>query len=85
MYLKSDTLLLDDVFGNFRKMCFKIYDPEKFLSVPGLAWQAALKMTEVKFELLTDIGILLMVEKEIRGVICHATHRYAANNLNGIS
>ena len=45
LYLKSDTLLLPDVFENFRKMCLKIYhlDPVKFLSVPGLAWQTALK------------------------------------------
>ena len=53
----------------------------KFLSVPGLAWQAALKKTEVKLELLTDIDMLLMVEKGIRGGICQAIHRYAkANN-----
>ena len=64
-------------------MCLKIYhlDPPKFLSAPGLAWQAALKMTEVKLELLTDIDVLSMVEKEIRGGICHAIYRYAkANN-----
>ena len=48
-------------------MCFKIYklDPEKFLSAPGLAWQAALKKTKVKLDLLTDIDMLLMVEKGI--------------------
>ena len=64
LYLESDTLLLADVFGNFRQMCLKIYqlDPEKFLLIPGLALQAALKKTEVKLELLTDIDILLMVE-----------------------
>ena len=52
MYLKSDTLLLADVFENFKKMGLKIYelDPVKFLSTPGLAWQAALKKTEVKLE-----------------------------------
>ena len=83
MYLKSDTLLLPDVFENFRKMCSEIYhlDPAKFLSAPGLAWQATLKKTEVKLELLTDIDMLLMVEKGIRGGICPAMHRYAkANN-----
>ena len=60
-------------------MCLKIYhlDPAKLLSAPGLAWQAALKKTDVKLELLTDIDMLLMVEKGIRGGICHAIHQYA--------
>ena len=58
---------LTDLFENFRKMCSKIYnlDPVKFLSAPGLVWQAALKKTEVKLELLTEIDMLLMVEKGI--------------------
>ena len=52
-----------------------------FLSAPGLAWQACLKKTGVKLELLTDIDMLLMVEKGIRGRICQAIHTYAkANN-----
>ena len=83
MYLKSDTLLLADVFENFRKMSLKFYhlDPVKFVSAPGLAWQAALKKTEAKLELLTDTDMLLKIEKGIRGGICHAIHRYAkANN-----
>ena len=82
MYLNSDTLLLADVFENFTKICLKIYhlDPVKFLSAPELAWQAALKKTEVKLELLTDIDMLLMVEKGIRRGICHAIHRYAKTN-----
>ena len=83
LYLKCDTLLLADVFENFRKMCLKIYelDPVKRISAPGLAWQAALKKTKVKLELLTDIDTLLMVEREIRSRIRHAIHRYAkANN-----
>ena len=51
-------------------------DPEKFLSAPGLAWQTALKL-----DLLTDIDMLLMVEKGIRRGICHSIYRYAkANN-----
>ena len=63
-------------------MCLKVYelDPVKFLPAPGLAWQAALKKTEVKLELLADIDMLLMVEKGIRGGICHAIYRYAKAN-----
>ena len=59
LYLKSGTLLLTDVFENFRKMCLKVYhlDPVKFLSAPWLAWQAAFKKTKVKLELLTDINV----------------------------
>ena len=65
--LKSDKLLLADVFENFRNMWTNIFelDPAKFISAPGLAWKAALKKTEVKLELLTDIYILLMVKNEL--------------------
>ena len=83
LYVQSYTLLLADVFENFRNMCIKVYelDPARFLSAPGLAWQACLKKTDIKLELLTDVDMLLMVEKGIRGGICHAIHRYAkANN-----
>ena len=82
LYLKNDPLLLADVFENFRNICGNIYelDPAKFLSAPGLAWQAASKKVEVKLELLTDIDILLMVEKAIRGGISHAIHQYAQAN-----
>ena len=60
-HLKSDALLLANVFENFRKLCLKIYelDPAKFLSAPGLVWQATLKKKKVKLELLTDIDMLL--------------------------
>ena len=83
LYVLSDTLLLADVFENFRNMCIKVYelDTAYFLSAPGLAWQACLKKTEVKLELITDPDMLRMVEKGIRGGICHAILRYAkANN-----
>ena len=63
--------------------CIEIYelDPAHFSSAPRLAWQACFKKTGVKLELLTDICMLLMVEKRIRGGICHAIHKYAkANN-----
>ena len=74
LYVKIDTLLLSDVFENFRNMCFDIYelDPTYFVSAPGLAWQACLKKTGVKLELLTDYDMILMTEKGIRGGICQA-------------
>ena len=76
------TAILADVFENFRNKCLKVYelDPAHFLSLPGLAWQACLKKTSVKLELLTDYDMLLMVEEGIRGGICHAIHRYAKVN-----
>ena len=65
LYVQSDTLLLADVYENFRNMCLDIYelDPVYFVSAPGLAWQACLKKTGVKLELLTDYDMILMIEK----------------------
>ena len=79
LYVQSDTLLLADVLENFRNKCISVYelDPADFLSAAGLAWQACLKKIGVELELLTDIDMLLMVEKGIY----HAIHWYAkANN-----
>ena len=71
LYVPSNTLLLADVFKNFRNICLKIYevDPAKVLSVPELSWQLPLKL-----DLLTDIIMLLMVERDIRGRICHSIY-----------
>ena len=83
LYVQSDTLLLADVFENFRDKCIEIYklDPAHFLSALGLAWQAYLKKTGVKLELLTDYNMLFMVEEGIRGGMCQAVYKYAkANN-----
>ena len=83
MYVQGNTLLSADVVENFRNMCVKIYelDCAKFLSTIGLARQAALKKTKVKKALLTDISMLLMVEKGIRGGILHYIYQYSkANN-----
>ena len=76
MYLQSDTLLLPDVFENFANKYLEIYelDCAKFLSAPGLAWQAALKNTKVKLDLLTDIDMFLMVKKRRRGGIFHSIY-----------
>ena len=82
-YAQSNRLLLADVFENLRDKCIKIYDldPSNFLTRTRLAWQACLKESKAELELLTDIDMLLIVEKGIRGRICHATHRYSqANN-----
>ena len=83
LYVQTDTLLLADVFEKIRNKCIEIYglDPFYFYSASGLAWQACLKKTDVKLELLTDYQMLLMVEAGIRGGMCQSTHRYSkANN-----
>ena len=66
--------MLTDVYENFRDRCIDTYepDPAHFLSAPGLAWQACLKKTKVKLELLTDNDMLMIVEKGIRGEMCNA-------------
>ena len=76
LYVQRDTLLLADVFENFRNMCLEIYelDPTKFLLARGLAWQAALKKIKVKLNLLTD------KEYVKRKGICHYIYRYAKGN-----
>ena len=74
--------MLADVFENFRDKSIEMYelDPAYFLSAPGLAWQPCLKKAKVKSELLTDIDMLLMVEKRIRGRICQAIRRHTNVN-----
>ena len=77
--------MLANVFENFRNMCIEIYklDPAKFLSAPGFAWQAALQKNKIKLDLFTNINMLLMVEKSIRGGICQSIYQYAkANNIH---
>ena len=84
LYAQCDTLLLADVFENFRDKYIKIYelDPAHFVSAPGLARQACLKMTEVKLELITDYDMFMMVEKGVRGRMYQAIHKYAKANNN---
>ena len=86
MYVQTDTLLLADVFENFRNMCTKVHelDPAHFLSALELALQACLKNTEIELQLINDFNMLLMEEQGIKGGICHAIHRYAKANNNYI-
>ena len=83
LYLKSDILLLADVFENFRKACQQYYglDPAHYFTSPGLSWDAMLKMTETELELISDVDMFLFIEKGMRGGISYIANRYGkANN-----
>ena len=76
--------MLADVFENFRNKCLEIYelDPAQFLSASGLAWQACLKKTGVKLELITDDDMPLIIEKGIWDRICQAIYLILIKTMN---
>ena len=83
LYLKSDVLLLCDVFEQFRDTCLKVYklDPAQYYTLPSLSFDCMLRMTKVELELLTDIDIVHFFQKGIRGGISQCTERkHIANN-----
>lgn len=83
LYLKTDVLLLADIFENFRDNCIRLYeiDPAHYYTLPGYSWDCMLKHTQVNIELFTEIDMLLFVERGLRGGISQCSHRYSeANN-----
>ena len=83
LYLKSDVLLLADVFKSFRKTCLQYYklDPSHYFTSPGLSWDAMSKMTNVKLELMTNVDVFQFIEKGMRGAVSYIADRYGkANN-----
>ena len=84
LYLKSDVLLLADVFENIRKTCLQYYklDPVHYFTSAGLSWDAMLKMTKIRLKLMTDVDMNQFVEKGLRGGISYIANRYGrANNM----
>ena len=83
VYLKTDVLLLTDIFETFRSLEIKQYglDPAHYFTLPGASWDALLKQTGVELELLTDINQHLFVERGLRGGVTMVSKRFAkANN-----
>ena len=83
LYLKTDVLLLADVFENFRKAAMVTYglDPAHYYTFPGYSWDCLLKLTNVSLELLSDPDMYLFIEKGLRGGNSMVSHRHAiANN-----
>ena len=83
LYLRTDVILLTNVFESFRSVCLDNYElnPAHFHTAPGLAWRTCLKKTGIKLDLLLDPDMLLMFKRGIRGGITQSVHRWdAANN-----
>lgn len=82
LYLKTDVLLLTDIFENFRDSSITLYelDPAHYYTLPGYSWDCMLKYTGVRIELLTNIDQLMFVERGLRGGITQCSKRNCVAN-----
>ena len=84
LYLKTDVLLLCDVFEKFISVCLKDYglDLSHYFSSPGLSWNAMLKMTGILLEKINNIDVHLFLEKGMRGGVSYISKRYTKSDEN---
>lgn len=82
LYAQSDTLLVAAVLKSCCNKCLEIYklNPTQLFSTPKSVQQECLKKTGVEMKLITNIDMVLMIEKGIRVGICHVISRYAKVN-----
>ena len=82
MYLKTDVLLLCDVFEKFISVCLKDYglDPCHYFSSPGSSWDAMLKFTDIELEKISDIDMHLILEKGMRSGVSYISKRYSKSD-----
>ena len=83
IYLKTDVLLLDDVFENFINTCLNYYDidPCHYFSSPGLSWDAMLKIAKIELKLISHINTHLFIEKGMRGSMSYIAKRHSRANI----
>ena len=84
LYLKTDVLLLGDVFEKFISVCLKDYGlhPCHYFSSPGLSWDPILKITGIQLEKIHNIDVHLFLEKGIRGGVSYISRRYSKSDEN---
>ena len=82
IYLQLDVLLQADIFEKLRATCLEYYshDPVRYYTTPGLAWNAALRMSRVDLQLITDVDMYHFVENSIRGGISMISTRHTQAN-----